>query len=97
MLFAIGVFLLFLLPVVFFIYVLTLGTVWLVRDMNKRLKADPADLDEESNTPKTTLASIKEKLKPEVLEHNGEHAKLSDYEQRTWDNIVLELRDEESR
>lgn len=65
--------------------------------MNKRLKADPADLDEESNTQKTTLASIKEKLKPEVLEHNGEHAKLSDYEQRTWDNIVLELRDEESR
>ena len=95
MLFAIGVFLLFLLPVVFFIYALTLGTIWLVSDINKRLKTDPADLHEEFNASKTTIASIKEKLKPEVLDHNGEHAKLSDYEQRTWDNIVLELRDVE--
>lgn len=98
LLFGIGAVLFLAFPAGFFVYVLVIGTMFLMRSMDARLsgKTNEEVSEEMSPTQQTFFYLMKHTTTPKVA-HNGEHSKLSEYEKETWNDIVTQLREEDSK
>lgn len=94
---SVGVVLLFLFPIGFFIYATVVGSMFLIRSIEGKTQEKTATEVAEDTTPtRQTFFYLMKLSNSKKLSHNGEYSMLSDYENQTWNQIVETLRKEDN-